>query len=173
MIRGGGGADDLASFSAEPVVRAIAASRIPSIVAIGHERDVSLAELAADQRASTPSNAAELLVPDQKAEKSWLKVTKNQLDVAINSRYKLLRIEVDELKRALTAAFERTYSNNVDNLSLKAEMLRLLNPELPLQRGFALVRSEAGQIVRSRKQVNAGNRLNIAVSDGRIVARIE
>ena len=66
LVRGGGSADDLAAFSTETVVRAVAASRIPTLVAIGHEVDVSLSELAADQRASTPSNAAEILVPDRR-----------------------------------------------------------------------------------------------------------
>jgi exodeoxyribonuclease VII large subunit len=66
MIRGGGSADDLSAFSSEQVVRAVASSRIPTAVAIGHEVDISLAELAADLRASTPSNAAELLFPDKK-----------------------------------------------------------------------------------------------------------
>src|SRR5205085_8765084 len=63
VTRGGGSAEDLAAFSTEQVTRAVAGSRVPTLVAIGHEIDVSLAELAADRRASTPSNAAELLVP--------------------------------------------------------------------------------------------------------------
>ncbi|HSC38637.1 MAG TPA: exodeoxyribonuclease VII large subunit, partial [Chitinophagaceae bacterium] len=67
ITRGGGSAEDLQAFSTEQVTRAVAASRIPTVVAIGHEVDVSLAELAADQRASTPSNAAELLVPSRRA----------------------------------------------------------------------------------------------------------
>ena len=67
VTRGGGSAEDLQAFSTEQVTRAVAASRIPTLVAIGHEVDISLAELAADQRASTPSNAAELLVPDRRA----------------------------------------------------------------------------------------------------------
>ncbi len=65
LTRGGGSAEDLAAFSTEPVVRAVAGSRVPTLVAIGHEVDFSLAELAADRRASTPSNAAELLTPDR------------------------------------------------------------------------------------------------------------
>ncbi|MEI6237750.1 MAG: exodeoxyribonuclease VII large subunit, partial [Candidatus Saccharibacteria bacterium] len=68
IIRGGGSSDDLAVFNDERVVRAIAASRIPTFVAIGHEINESLAEMVADKRASTPSNAAELLVPDKNSE---------------------------------------------------------------------------------------------------------
>ncbi|HEU4606940.1 MAG TPA: exodeoxyribonuclease VII large subunit, partial [Chitinophagaceae bacterium] len=68
ITRGGGSADDLAAFSTEQVTRAVAGSRIPTLVAIGHEVDISLAEMAADKRASTPSNAAEMLVPDKKSE---------------------------------------------------------------------------------------------------------
>ena len=67
ITRGGGSADDLQAFNVEQVVRAVAASRVPTLVAIGHEVDTSLAERAADRRASTPSNAAELLVPDRQA----------------------------------------------------------------------------------------------------------
>src|SRR5665648_4350 len=64
IIRGGGSADDLSTFNDEPLVRAIASSRIPTLVGVGHEIDESLADLAADVRAATPSNAAQILVPD-------------------------------------------------------------------------------------------------------------
>src|SRR5207302_376420 len=82
VIRGGGSAEDLAAFSSEQVTRAVAASRVPTLVAIGHEVDVCLAELAADQRASTPSNAAELLVPDRKQALAELHVSARQLEQA-------------------------------------------------------------------------------------------
>ncbi|HMH30993.1 MAG TPA: exodeoxyribonuclease VII large subunit, partial [Methylomirabilota bacterium] len=80
LIRGGGSAEDLAAFSSEIVTRAVVASRTPTLVAIGHEVDLSLAELAADQRASTPSNAAELLVPDRKGTLEALQAVTGQLE---------------------------------------------------------------------------------------------
>src|SRR5690606_18856920 len=80
IVRGGGSADDLQAFSSEQVTRSVAASRIPTLVAIGHEVDVSLAELAADRRASTPSNAAELLVPDRKEQITLLRHARRRLE---------------------------------------------------------------------------------------------
>src|SRR5665213_3602045 len=79
IIRGGGSAEDLAAFSTEQVTRAVAASRVPTLVAIGHEIDLSLAELAADRRASTPSNAAELLVPDRAQALAQLRIAAETL----------------------------------------------------------------------------------------------
>jgi exodeoxyribonuclease VII large subunit len=86
ITRGGGSAEDLQAFSTEQVTRAVAASRVPTLVAIGHEVDVSLAELAADQRASTPSNAAELLVPDRQYILRTLKETRQSLARAVSDR---------------------------------------------------------------------------------------
>jgi exodeoxyribonuclease VII large subunit len=172
MIRGGGSAEDLAAFSAESVVRAVAASRVPTVVAIGHERDVSLAELAADLRASTPSNAAELLVPDRNAEQNWLKTIQKQINGVLSGRFEQLETETKELGQGLDRALERTYRATAEMLLLKTEMLRLLNPGMPLQRGFALVRGSTGQLIRKTKQAKARDSLTITVSDGTIAAKV-
>src|SRR5579862_4762896 len=91
VIRGGGSTNDLYAFNTELVTRAIAGSRVPTLVAIGHEVDTSLAELAADQRASTPSNAAELLVPDRTAEKYSLVATSRSLHNVAMTRLQVER----------------------------------------------------------------------------------
>ncbi|MGH7193321.1 MAG: exodeoxyribonuclease VII large subunit, partial [Candidatus Saccharimonadales bacterium] len=96
LIRGGGSAEDLAAFSTEQVARAVAASRVPTLAAIGHETDLSLAELAADVRASTPSNAAELLVPDRRQVAAALKDDVAHLDRLVGSR---LEVATDELEQ--------------------------------------------------------------------------
>ena len=80
ITRGGGSAEDLAAFNDERVVRAIATSRVPTVVAIGHEIDLSLAEMAADLHASTPSNAAELLLPDAKSELRQITSLRQEFD---------------------------------------------------------------------------------------------
>jgi exodeoxyribonuclease VII large subunit len=86
ITRGGGSAEDLQAFSTEQVTRAVALSRIPTLVAIGHERDISLAELAADLRASTPSNAAELLVPDRQELLARLAELSRSMNIEIDNR---------------------------------------------------------------------------------------
>lgn len=91
LVRGGGSAEDLAAFSTEAVTRAVAASRVPVLAAIGHESDLSLAELAADRRASTPSNAAELLVPDRQQILAALQDSRAQIDQLSWRRLQLAR----------------------------------------------------------------------------------
>ncbi len=173
MIRGGGSTDDLAAFSTEQVVRAVAASRIPTVVAIGHERDISLAELAADMRASTPGNAAELLVPEQTAEKHRLKIIEKQITQIILSKYKDLKNEISEYEVTLTNAISMRINEEVKLVVAKSDILRLLNPEMPLRRGFALVRTPQGQLIRSVRQVAPKVRLELQVSDGKIITRVE
>jgi len=115
LIRGGGSADDMAGFSTEQVTRAVAASRIPTLVAIGHEVDVSLAELAADQRGSTPSNAAELLVPDKRVVLESLMTTTEAMydgvqDVLYDART-ILNQSIELLSTAETIACGSAPSN--------------------------------------------------------------
>ena len=102
LIRGGGSPEDLAAFSSEQVTRAVAASRVPTLVAIGHEIDVSLAELAADQRASTPSNAAELLVPDRNQLLRALPIYAQQLRQQMEQRVTALQRQETKANKELT-----------------------------------------------------------------------
>lgn len=116
ILRGGGSADDLAAFNDEKLVREIAASRIPVITGIGHEVDESLADLAADVRASTPSNAAEILTPDRRAIILRTKDLAGQI---------LLRIE-----------------NVRNHIQHQKKLLDSLSPEQTLKRGYAIVAGE-------------------------------
>ncbi len=165
LIRGGGSAEDLAAFSTEQVTRAVAASRVPTLVAIGHEVNLSLAELAADQRASTPSNAAELLVPDRREISRQLDETKQRLQMhaqsAIQAASGLLAERVGDLYQLM----ENFLNMRRQKIELARQLLAAYNPEAILQQGYAIVRLD-GQAVKSAKQLQPGQLLDIQLHDG-------
>lgn len=165
ITRGGGSADDLAVFNVEQVVRAVAASRIPTLVAIGHEIDTSLAELAADLRASTPSNAAQLLVPDKKEVSRALLEQKKTMGESLRTQLKDAQQGVRETAQALQYAIKQSYSIAEQTLARQRDLLEALNPEAALRRGYAVVRSQ-GKVIKSIKFISAGDQLTIQLQDG-------
>lgn len=143
IIRGGGSADDLAAFNDEKLARAIAASRVPTLVGVGHETDESLADLVADRRAATPSNAAQILVPD-KAEVA------RGLDLRVRSVLPPLERAIDRRLDELSQAFEtalttvaRYIDQKLDQVTATGVLLAELNPQTVLARGYALLRGQA------------------------------
>jgi exodeoxyribonuclease VII large subunit len=172
ITRGGGSADDLAAFSTEQVTRAVAASRIPTMVAIGHEVDLSLAELAADVRASTPSNAAELLVPDKKALVLQLENTKKELGASL-LRLVDRQVEYVKAKKAdIKQVIEDTFNSVTENINKNKVLLSVLNPEQALKRGYAVIRSGVN-VIRSVKQLSAGQSVHLQLKDGTANATIK
>ena len=171
LIRGGGSADDLAAFSDERVVRAVVASRVPTLVAIGHEIDVSLAELAADMRASTPSNAAELLFPDKKEELRHIRALRTQLDEGlrsfVSSRREGLRLARNDLDRLLMDNLDRTKRQ----LSNTHQLLQAYDPSRPLQQGYALVR-KAGVVATGVEGLDLADTISLQFADGQATADI-
>jgi exodeoxyribonuclease VII large subunit len=171
LIRGGGSPEDLAAFSTEQVTRAVAASRVPTLVAIGHEIDVSLAELAADKRASTPSNAAELLVPDRKAAAALLAGLREQLTMHVAQQLRDARqtliSDVDDLSRSIELQLTRARQQAEE----KARLLTALSPTSIMRRGYAIVRSN-GKAVESVGQLKAGAIVDIEMRDGRFGASV-
>ena len=151
LIRGGGSAEDLAGFSDERVVRAVASSRVPVVVGVGHEIDESLSDLAADVRASTPTHAAQILVPDRQEIKrklsdnikfscSQIISLKNSLDNQLKSGQKRsLGLAVEEVERLKTR-----YAH--DEI-----LLRQLDPRVVLKRGYALIRGADGRVASQPK----------------------
>jgi exodeoxyribonuclease VII large subunit len=194
VARGGGSLEDLWAFNEEPVARAIAASRIPVVSAVGHESDVTIADFAADMRAPTPSAAAELVVPDRRellenVANSWYRMrdTVHELlsghrervhhllnSYAFNTPIDLLRRHtqrVDELERTLTTALRHSMALTVARQTSLAQRLRALDPRSALKRGFAIVR-KGGHIVSSRSGLGADDRLDIEFQDGTIRSKI-
>ncbi len=172
VTRGGGSAEDLQAFSTEAVTRAVAASRIPTIVAIGHEVDISLAELAADQRASTPSNAAELLVPDRRAILENVAAHRGQLAQRIDQIVGDAKNGLVAQQELLRSAAGRVVETGRSNLTLKTQLLRAFNPEAAMRRGYALVRV-GGMLVYSGVQVGQGAELEVQLVDARVTTTVK
>lgn len=172
ITRGGGSAEDLHAFSTEQLTRAVAASRIAILVAVGHEIDVSLAELAADQRASTPSNAAELLVPDRRAVIAGLEADKNLLEREARRIVKDARAGLKLSAGALHDTAGRVMADARQQFGLKRKLLSAYDPQAALRRGYALVRHD-GRLVGSGRHLRAGDELDIRLSDAKVTAGIK
>lgn len=172
IIRGGGSPDDLAAFSTEQVVRAVAASRIPTLVAIGHEIDISLAELAADKQASTPSNAAELLVPDADHEAVNLKGVKKHIYQALSQTYTDKKNHADNTKQRLDDILQNAIMHAENSIRHTKLLLKAVDPQAPVKRGFALVRDVDGKIIKTVKSAEKAGKLSINLSDGSVSAKV-
>lgn len=186
--RGGGSMEDLWSFNEESVVRAIAASRIPVISAVGHETDFTLADFAADVRAATPSQAAELAVPDrqellryvegllgsvQTLAKQKLQAKRQRLEKSLQNHVfvhpdALLSERRQRLDRALERLqnlTERQLKDKQHRTLLALQKLDLLNPAHILAQGYAIVEKD-GQIVTKVQNLQRGDVLNLRLQDG-------
>ncbi len=174
ITRGGGSAEDLAAFNTEQVTRAIAGSRIPTLVAIGHETDISLAELAADHRASTPSNAAQLLVPDKKHILQALKEQKRSIGELFLGQLQSAKQDLKEHRQTLRHLVDQAYLVAAQTIARQSDLLEALNPTTILQRGYAIIRM-GHKTVKSVSEIKKEAKLTINLKDGvleTIIAKI-
>lgn len=194
LTRGGGSLEDLAAFNSEEVARAVFASQIPVVAGVGHERDVTIADYVADVRASTPSNAAEIVVPhrdDVFSEVSYkVQDMEHRLQKALSER----RGGVDDLvqtmdsyARSQVSRFERLsqrlhfalerfgvqVQQRRQQLSSLEQLLQSLNPQHVLERGYSITRGADGTILRSAKKAKAGEKLSTTLADGVIDSTID
>jgi len=172
VARGGGSFEDLLPFSDERLVRAIAACPVPVVSAVGHEQDTPLCDLAADVRASTPSVAARLVVPDldellQRLERSRAAIARGAARSLGRNRERLERTH-DRLRRSPSLLLERRRTR----LDHSAAQLRALSPRATLERGYAIVR-HGDELVRSATQVAPGDVVAVEVADGTFGARVD
>jgi exodeoxyribonuclease VII large subunit len=140
IVRGGGDPDDLAAFNDEGLVRAIVGSRIPTLVGVGHEVDTTLADLAADVRAATPSNAAQILVPDRR---ELIAEIRSRLSSVIPTIERALERIDDEIVGLIDKAellVDDALANNEDELKTLRRMLGQFDPNVVLRKGYSLVR---------------------------------
>lgn len=165
VTRGGGSADDLAAFNDERVVRAIVASRLPTMVAIGHEVDESFSELVSDKRASTPSNAAELLVPSRVDELSYVVAQKKHLSQLALGAVATARQSFALMQLSLQSAVKANVSYELHSILQTKQLLKSYNPHNVLARGYAIIES-SGKPVQTAIAAKAHNKLDIRFKDG-------
>ena len=193
--RGGGSMEDLWAFNDEQVAYAIYESEIPVISAVGHEPDVTISDYVADLRAATPSNAAELAVPDRDALTQSLDAMSGAMANALNRQLKAARQHLDVLRKSpalqspdsyllqkekslellknrMIAAENQIISrNNQRYIGLTAK-LDAMSPLKVLTRGYSMAQTAEGIVIRSVHQVEAGERIHVSFSDGMISATV-
>ena len=193
--RGGGSMEDLWAFNDERVARAIFDSKIPVISAVGHEPDVTISDYVADLRAATPSNAAELAVPDQQELRKKLSMMQASMEQSVQKTLKLSRQRLTGLaeKRALQSPLNYVEDRRVllDFLSTrlhaagqkmlhekKQRFVRLtaaldaMSPLKVLSRGYSMVTDEAGTLVTSADTVEPGQRIHVSLRSGSLTAQV-
>lgn len=194
--RGGGSVEDLWCFNDERVARAIYDSEIPVISAVGHEPDVSISDFVADVRAATPSNAAELAVPDREEllrelasrEKRMMQIVEKKLQLqrqrlsAVSQRRCMQdpsvflqdrRQVLDWLQSRLGGAGEKRLSKERERFTALAASLDALSPLKVLARGYSVVRDERGHIVKDSTSVSGGDRVDITLGHGWLRCTVE
>ena len=193
--RGGGSIEDLWAFNDERVARAIYASEIPVISAVGHEPDVTIADYVADARASTPSNAAELAVPDREEVLARLAVMERRMARVETDRLSALRERLDALsqkralrdptafltdkrllldytQKSLASLAERQLGERRQRFAALCASLNAMSPLAVLSRGYAVARTESGAVLRSADEVAAGERVGVTLGQGSLVCTV-
>ena len=193
--RGGGSIEDLLPFSEESVVRAVAQSHIPVISAVGHEIDWALCDYAADLRAPTPSAAAEIAVPQMVDIKNDLAGYKNEMLSTINSKVEKMKLLIksfnpdsmemrfrtieqpylmrfENARQALKQNLDEKIRNLRNYLAQSVQILEGASPKTILARGYSMVKSESGKIIRSSADVKSGEKIEIYPAEGKIAATV-
>jgi exodeoxyribonuclease VII large subunit len=173
LARGGGSLEDLWTFNEEIVVRAIVASRLPVLSAIGHEIDVTLADLAADRRALTPSEAGEVCVPDAREVTLHLDRLADRLRLAGSSQLRDARARLDQLAKSSLQAIQQDLVGRRQQLRRLGASLDALSPLAVLARGYSLTFLADGKtLVRSSEDVKSGDLIRTHLAAGQISSHV-
>ncbi len=172
VARGGGTREDLAVFNREAVCRALARVRVPTVSAVGHETDVTFADLVADVRAATPSAAAELAVPDQGEYRHRVAALGHRLGNALRRVTRLAAERLDRSGDRLHAALDRWLAAPRQRLDRLGAELHALSPLRVLARGYSVARDGEGRVLRRVAQFQDDMPFTLRVSDGAVPARV-
>ncbi len=193
--RGGGSMEDLWAFNEEIVARAIYASAIPVISAVGHEPDVTISDFVADLRAATPSNAAELAVPDQDSLRQTLDSMSTAMATAMDRQIRAARRQLKVLsgsaalqspdgyllqrRKSLELLQNRLHSAGLQGVQRKRQRfvaltakLDAMSPLKVLTRGYAMTQTEDGAVLRSVQQIHVGDKIRVSLNDGSLTAAV-
>lgn len=194
VARGGGSLEDMQAFNDEAVARALHQCPLPTVSAVGHETDVTIADFVADVRAPTPSAAAELLSPDQGAIVQMLQRTEQKLHRLmrrlISEREQQLawlsrrlihpgrRLQdqaqtLDRLDTRLQRAMQLVLQQHRNRLQMATRSLDAISPLHTIRRGFSITQTVSGELVRTISGIRPGDRLSTVVQDGRIISTVE
>ena len=194
--RGGGSIEDLWAFNDERVARAIYASDLPVISAVGHEPDVTISDFVADARASTPSNAAEIAVPEQKELRCRLDTLSARMEQSAQKRVKALReryealarsrvlrdpmafiddkrLLLDYTQRKLSSLAQAQTAQRAQRFASLAASLDALSPLKVLGRGYAVARDENGTILRTAEEASVGERIEVLLGQGSLMCTVD
>lgn len=171
--RGGGAREDLAAFNTEAVCRALAAVRVPTISAVGHETDVSLTDLVADLRAATPSNAAEQAVADRREVLRQLAGIGARLAGGLAARTRLAEERLARSADRLHAGVDHALRRERHRAERLAGRLDALSPLRILERGYAVPVAADGRVLKRRADFAPGDRFRLRVADGDVPSRVE
>jgi exodeoxyribonuclease VII large subunit len=190
LTRGGGAFEELHAFNDERVARAVYASALPVLVGVGHERDETLVDFVADVRASTPSNAAERLLPDYRhvaediehmasrwAERLHVQVQQHERTVdrftqAAAFMTAAAKRRLEHATERLSGTFQQQVASRLVDIKQHLQLLDSYNPRHVLARGYALARLGGGQIVQSTRQAPPGTAINLTLADGTLHATV-
>jgi exodeoxyribonuclease VII large subunit len=192
--RGGGSPEDLWAFNLEPVVRAILASPIPVVSAVGHESDLLVSDLVADVRASTPSNAIERSVPIRAELEQWMDDVDERLDHATRRTFRDARLRLTSLhtrlkvaplaginaekrllmthKAKLNRATEATFARERTRIAGLEAALHSIHPKRVLERGYAMTQTEDGTVITKTSMLAVGQQFNLHFADGTAEAAV-
>ena len=174
IARGGGSLEDLLPFSNETLVRAVSRASTPIVSAIGHEQDSPLLDFVADLRASTPTDAAKKIVPSLKEEQLLVQELRQRTTRAVKAQLDVHLIKIRETRKRMQQIVIHLLDSEARTIEHLRTQVRSLSPAATMERGYSIVLTAAGDIVRDESQVAIGSTMDIRIAHGRLQAlRVE
>ena len=174
IARGGGSLEDLLPFSNETLVRAVSHASTPIVSAIGHEQDSPLLDFVADLRASTPTDAAKKIVPSLKEEQLLVQELRQRTTRAVKAQLDVHLIKIRETRKRMQQIVIHLLDSEARTIEHLRTQVRSLSPAATMERGYSIVLTAAGDIVRDESQVAIGSTMDIRIAHGRLQAlRVE